>query len=348
MADDVRDAITAIRDTTQEGFIAGALQRIGFNVVHRATSVDGLSSAVEKSPEAIIVASEDFLVSELSAQNKILTIASTSKTNASGKYVNPTSDFELQELLRAPEAEERLDQRRVPEIGCDVTVVSGIYSGIGVSTMALNIAQEFAQSGESTLLLEVNQPSPFLSEHLDIPHINRGIVPTSYGFSVGEISSLETLTRFSEGAQGFSRVVLDLGKLDPIEQILRGNRLEDISSTWALQSATRILLLTRSSSKSVRKIEITTRELRESVLGKVPMIGVILQSTLGRRERNLLTSQIRDVTKAHVAIFSRDFRAVSKADEVSSCLCSASPKSPLRSEILTHLISPILGSACER
>ena len=348
MADEVRDAITAIRDTTQEGFIAGALLRIGFNVIHRATSVDGLSSAMEKNPGAIIVASEDFTASTFSVQNKILTIATTSKKNASGKYVNPTSDFELQELLRAPEVDDRLVQRRVPALSCDVTVVSGIYSGIGVSTMALNIAQEIAQLGESTLLLEVNQPSPFLSEHLDIPHINRGIVPTSYGFSVGEITSLETLTRFSEEAQGFSRVVLDLGKLDPIEQILRGNRLEDISSTWALQSATRILLLTRSSSKSVRNIEVTTRELRESALGKVPMIGVVLQSALGRRERNLVTSQVRDATKAHVAIFSRDFRAISKADEVGASLYFVSPKSALRSEILTQLISPLLESAGER
>ena len=348
MADEVRDAITAIRDTTQEGFIAGALLRIGFNVIHRATSVDGLSSAIEKNPDAIIVASEDFTASTISAQNKILTIATRSKKNASGRYLNPTSDFELQELLRAPEVEGILDQRRVPALGCDVTVVSGIYSGIGVSTMALNIAQELAQSGESTLLLEVNQPSPFLSEHLDIPHINRGIVPTSYGFSVGEITSLDTLTRFSEEAEGFSRVVLDLGKLDRIEQILRGNRLEDISSTWALQSATRILLLTRYSSKSLPQVQVKTSELRESALGKVPMIGVVLQSALGRKERNMVTSKVRDATNAHVALFPRDFRAVTKAEEVGASLYFVSPKSALRSEILTHLISPILESPAER
>jgi len=348
MVEDTREVITAIRDSGQEGFVAASLLRLGWSVVHRSTSAASLEGAIEKFPSATVVASEDFSPTLRSGQNTTVIIASTTSRAQSGKFTNPLSDFELQELLRSPKSDEQVDIRRVASIGTDVTVVASIESGIGASTLALNIAQEFAHSGYSTLLLELNQSSPFLSEYLDISHINRGIVATALGFSVGEVNSVETLNRFSEEAQSFDRVVLDVGKLDSIDCTIRGNRMTDISTTWALQSSSRILLLVRSGEKLTPRIQRKVQEFKKSALNKTPMIGVVFQSAVGRKERNEVKEQLASLTHAQVALFSRDFSAVSKAAAGNTTLISSSAKSVLRGEILSQLISPLIAGRSMR
>jgi len=344
---EAREAITAICDISQEGIIAASLIRLGWRVVYRATSDSGLSEAVARFPRAQIVISEDFNVGRNNELTRSTVIATRAKGRASGTHRDPSSDFELQELLN-----ELLQGRAERKLGiapctARLTVIAGVQAGVGTSTIALNLAQESASGGVSTLLLDCNLRHPALASYLDIVHINREILLTKFGFSLGEPTSREALSAFSQAAEGYGKVFVDLGQLSPSLLKYSGARFEDAISTWSLQSARQLILLTRSQPGALKTALDCVKYLEEPPYSIKAMVGIVLDSVKSRRERGALIEQLG--SDSSVALLSRDLRSIDRCERERSTLAISAPNSLLRKEISSQLLSsPITGKARER
>jgi hypothetical protein len=321
VANSKNQAITAIRNIALENMIAESLHRSGWELIYRATSKDQLERVLLTNPDAILIAAEDFLPRKAGSEQKIIWV-----TTSIGEY-------ELQTELRNLAQDSVQTPTSLPLLTTQVTVVTAVDSGIGSSTLAMNLAYESAKSGSKTLLLDLNPINPFLSRYFDIQHINRTFAPTSCGFTIGEISDISEGVAMAQEADGYSHVVIDLGRTPSVHRVISGQRIHESLARWSLQSAERLFLLARGEESSIANL----KKISEGFNSLVPAIVMrnvfISRAATSARERRHFIEAAKSCLNGEVHLLSRDVRNLSKAAIERRPLAPSASKSPLAREI---------------
>ena len=314
-------AITAIRDIAVESKIAESLHHLGWELIFRATNQEGLQRALKDNPDVVLVTAEDFLITNFEISVRTVRVDRT------------VGEYELQELLRNIKAESTQQPPSIPLLRKSVSVVTTVDSGIGGSTLAINLAYESAQSGKSTLLFDFNVLNPNISRYFDLQRINRTATPTRFGFTVGEVSDFSHFAEMALAADSYDHVIIDLGRSLNSKELLSGQRLHEALSRWAIQSAKNLYLIARGDESSLLRFTDKSEQLMTGTTTIAPHCVLIPQTTPSARARRQLIDKATSLNSGEPTFLSRDARNLSKAAVEQMPLAIAAPKSALVREI---------------
>lgn len=333
MASDEKVVITAIRDMGQEGFIATSLKRSGWSVIYRATSNSGLSEKLLEHPAALLLLSDDFGYINGFHQGRVITIRGRSHRVEEPSPLNPQSDFEVAEMIRTQEVD--LTLRHISATTAQVIAISSVGGHAGATTSAITIAEQISQSGRNVLLVDGNRIYPKIASHFQLHNIRGGIISTEYGFSICEVTDLESLTTLSEQAGKFEHVILDLGPHSLAR--VGGQRVEDLLQSWALNSQAREIIVARDESRFRAEISRILENEGSSGLRQETSLFLLPAKILGRRERKRFIEERRELFNNQVDILSRDQRSIAKMESAHSTLYLSAPQSLINGDIARYL-----------
>jgi len=333
MDSDAKLVVTAIRDMEQEGFIAASLRRSGWKVLYRATSATALKAKISEYPTALLLYSDDFGdINEIHPGPSIQLRGRSHPLTASSS-LNPQSDLELAELIRAQGSATKT--RHISATSAKVIAISSIGGGTGTTTLAITIAEQLAQTGRKVLLVDGNRFHPRIAHHFQLHNIRGEITETQYGFSIYEATDLQGLNALASQANLFQSIVIDLGSISAAK--VGGQRIEDLILTWAINSRARGLITARDDEFSIDQI---TRYLGQEERALSPgEVAIFLAPSkiLSRRERKQVSEERSMLLATQVNIFSRDLRSVEKMEKSHSTLNVSSPSSPIIGDVARYL-----------
>lgn len=301
--------------------IAESLHRMGWQLIYRATSREGLEKFLSLNPGAVLIAADDFLLNKAPLAKRTLWVNSS------------IGEYELQEQLRKLDQESPQNPTISPLRKAKVSVVTTIDSGIGGSTLAISLAHESACSRRKTLLLEINSFNPYLSRYFDIQRINRTFALTPFGFTIGEISDHAHFAEMAMAAEEFDHVVIDLGRALSAKELLSGQRLQELLGRWALQSAETLYFLARSEGQSFARLKEGSAQFKAGAISVLPTYVFVSQAPPSARERRQISDSAKSSLSGGAYLLSRDVRNLSKAANERAPLAKVAPKSALAREI---------------
>jgi hypothetical protein len=336
--DDVEKvAITAIRDMKQEGFIAASLQRLGWKVLYRATSIDGLLQQIDEKSDLLIVASDDFRGIERIHEASLIKIRGDAHGVDSPSKLDPRSEHELQKILQTYLHDLQNTGAQLQPFPGKILAFASIGRSVGTSTIALNLAQEIYLQEEATLLVDANFSHPTFARYFDLHGITRISKVSSFGFSVAEIAQIDDLNRLNERSPEFDCLLVDMGQLQISQRTAIGRRLEDCVTSWVLQSMASLHIVTRDNVDDFKELSSALSEIR-GIAPLAPIHHIItLNEVLSRREREKRAQTAREITGIEVTLLSRDRKSLERAAAQRSTLAESAPKSLLRNEMVIHL-----------
>lgn len=333
MASNEELVITAIRDMNQEGFIATSLKRSGWQVIYRATSLSALREKYKEYPEALFLVSDDFGdIGEIPIE-RLIKLRGRSHPLTSSSNLDPQSDFELAEIIRARESRE--SSHHISATSAKVIAISSIGGRTGATTVAITLAEQIARMGRSALLVDGNRIYPKIAYHFHIHNIRGAIAQSQYGFSICEATNVSGLELLAQEANNFDLIVLDLGTRSLA--IDGGRRVEDLLQTWAENSRARRILTIRDDERSSDELRLYLgAEKKLSTQGN-EMIFLSPSKILSRRDRKKLIESREQLYGTSVEILSRDPRAIEKMEKSHSTLHLSAPESPISGDIARYL-----------
>lgn len=325
MAESERSAVTAIRDMHQEGFIAASLTRLGWKVIYRATSPEGLQGFLDDNPNTLVVQSDDFALTHLARPTEVVLIRGRTQTSADEATTDPRSDFELEELLRNHKSERSEAQFFISASTTPILSVYSVGRHLGATSIAISAADVLTQRGEKVLLVDGNPAHPTLAQHFSAHDIRTAPQLTSSGFSLFEVSELAGLIYLNSIAGQYDTIVIDSGQLQLIYPA--GRRVKDQLHSWASHSHARQLICTRTDIRSLDELGLIAPQSPHW------SIALMLSRAISRRERKVLEAKISEQFGVPVKSISRDSHAIENMEAQNTTLTNAAPKSILLGEI---------------
>lgn len=333
MDSDARLVVTAIRDMEQEGFIAASLRRSGWKVIYRATSVTALKAKLIEYPTALLLSSDDFGdINEIHPGPSIQLRGRSHPLTASSS-LNPQSDLELAEIIRAQGS--ATNTRYISATSADLFSISSIGGRTGATTLAITIAEQVARSGRKVLLVDANRFHPRIAYHFQLHNIRGEIAETHFGFSICEATDIQGLNYLASQANHFQTIIIDLGSI-PASKV-GGQRVEDLTLAWAINSRARELITARDDDFSTDWINRSLADEGRSLRAGEATIFLTPSKVLSRRERKQVIEERSKFLALEVDIFSRDPRSVEKMEKSHSTLYMSSPSSPIIGDIARYL-----------
>ena len=329
MAESERCAVTASRDMHQEGFIAASLTRLGWKVIYRATSPEGLQDFLSNNPEALVVQSDDFSQTSLNSSTESVLIRGRSLAIEDMATTNPRTDFELEELLRNRKSERAEEPFFISATSTPIISISSVGRHIGTTSISINVADLLSQQKEKVLLVDGNTAHPTLARHFSVHNIRTAPQVSSAGFALFEVNDIAGLVHLNSIADQYDAIVIDLGQLQLSYPV--GRRVKDQLVSWASHSHARQLICTRTDIRSLEELEL--------IAPQSPHWSVVLalSKVISRRERKVLEAKISERFDVPVQSISRDSRAIENMEAQNSTLANAAPKSILLGEIARSL-----------
>jgi hypothetical protein len=337
MNENSRSYITAIGDSNCEGFISGSLHRQGREVIYRALSPTHLlqflqEGTAEELAKITIVMSSDFfhlwqgINAGFHLDIEIVMLQS-----------RPTTDFEvMQLLLPAPTVE----IKRSPSLGdrTQAIGIGSIGSRVGTSTFALNFGQELALTGISTLVVDANPRSHFLTEHFGIFGLNRGVHRFSNNLSLLEVGSSHEIESWISEFTHFDFVIVDLGEIHDFQDTLLGRRKGDGVLRWIAHHGKEIIVI--SDEEIIQRSEAIEKWRRLLSTAMNPRTSLMINNigSAGRAERARRNLDMEKLLSSKIDYFPRDNRSIAAMKSQRSTLAISAPKSRLRHEIMEYAL----------
>jgi DNA-binding transcriptional MerR regulator len=333
MDSDVKLVVTAIRDMEQEGFIAASLRRSGWKVIYRATSVTGLREKLNENPTALLLSSDDFGdISEIH-QGPVIQLRGRSHPLAASSPLNPQSDLELAEIIRAQAS--TIQSRHISATSAKVIAISSIGGRTGATIAAITIAEQIAQAGRKVLLVDGNRLHPKIAHHFQEHNIRGEIKETQYGFSISEVTDIQSLNLMASQANHFQSIILDMGSTSAARD--GGQRVADLALTWAINSQASEIITARDDDFSLDQIKRYLAHERRALREGGTSIFLTPSKVLSRRERKEVIGGRSKLLATEVEILTRDLRSIEKMENSHSTLNFSSPSSPFIGDIARYL-----------
>ena len=318
-------AITAIGDSNLESFIASALIRLGWQVLHRALSFTDLEKQwgeLEESEVVLFFSSDIKGFAQLPPGIKAIDVSS-----------RPTSDYELSELV------EKRQQSKGSNIFRSVSGVPIVGIGSfgrhgGASTIALNLAQESALKGVRTLLVDAHFRNPYAADYFAIFGLNRKIVEISENLSIIEASNMAEISSLEISVGSIDLIIIECGDVWQPEHAINGRRGEDAGFSWIGHNADELFIVATERA-FLPRTSVNPFAILENVAMKPRLTYICNQtSPINKSTKERLAIEFAGSTKRPVSLFPTDIRGVSTATRNRSTLAYSAAKSPLRREIL--------------
>jgi len=338
--------ITAIADPEFEAMVSSALFSRGWNIIARPLDFNTLEREIDlnKTSNLLLIYSVDLpgLVRQRleNLTNPKVTIFGFADSSGSPRGFSeisprPNTDDELlayirgnirSPLLRAPLI------RSSPTFKAKVIAVGGAGHSTGVTTVAMNLAQELALLEKKTLLVDANFSAPAIATLLDLRKLSdedkwRDL---SAFFSVAEITqkSVVDFTMWAaEAAAYFDFILIDLGSIANIANDLTDRRWSSQVKIWSSTFAQELIICAGLDVLQAQRLSQLNSELASAKLSAKTTIYCQGSENKSRQDRY-----------QYLPI---DTRLCSNARKARSTLVEINEKAPLRKAIanLARLIT---------
>ena len=246
------EVVTAIADPEFEGMISGALYADGWNVIARVLDSKSLQDFLEQfnKREILVIYSTDlpglapnFLLQTLNSATNFFGFVDSAGSDRNFPEISarPNSPAELLGFIkgniRSPHLRTPLIQS-LPTVRSKIISLGSTNHHSGNTTAAINISQESALLGNTTLLVDANFDSPSIASFLEVRKLAEEINCQDYSenFALMEVnhsSSNSFNNLMARAIQEFDVIVLDLGSVRNFATDLTDRRWASTVKIWA-------------------------------------------------------------------------------------------------------------------
>lgn len=350
--------ITAISDSTFEGFVSSNLYSQGWDIVARAVDVSALQNFLNQNQEtaknSILIFAPDLpgfsenTVAELRAQFRHLIGYGTESEIISFPSLSPrpteSADLvsQIRSVLRREFREPLISNQKAANlVGAKVIAIASAGTATGATTLALNLAMESSLLEKRTLLIDGNSLEPTISIALELRNLRgdqnpRLISQLLWAYELTETKSAN-FAKFMATAYGnFDLVIIDLGSVTNLAAKLTDRRWNSQCLIWCTDNCDEIWINSRPDEVGRFRLTRLIQELtKNKIKAKLQFVANLevprRRSDQGAHE---LAAQIDQLNPIDRLTLPRDNRAVAAAAVSSSSLSESSPKSMLRKAIL--------------
>jgi hypothetical protein len=284
-------------------------------------------------PEALLLASDDFGDFDWMSMERCIQLRGRSHPLTASSSLNPQSDFELAEIIRARDSHS--SRRHISATSAQVIAISSVGGRTGATTIAITIADQLSRLGRSVLLVEGNRIHPKIAYHFQMHNIRGEISQTQHGFSICEATNLHGLNLLAEEANKYDFIVVDVGPTSLT--INGGQRVEELLKSWTEHSCARSLISARDDERSRGEVTQYLERERSSPHSSPTTIFLTQSKMLSGRERKKLIEERGQLYGSSVEILSRDIRSIEKMEKSHSTLNLSAPQSPITGDIARYL-----------
>jgi hypothetical protein len=342
--------ITAISDPEFEGLVSRALFDQGWNVVSRVMNFAELQSAVSTNSERklLIVFStdlSDFSATEIErlSNSEISIIGYTDQAgNAKGyssALARPTSPEDMiltiLENIRFSGIRSPMLHSRV-KCKAKVVAVGGIGHATANTTVAINLAQEFANLKVKTLLIEANFQAPAISALLDLRKLSsepkwRQINEDLAVMEFTQETMADFEPRIDLAGESFEQIVIDLGSVAYLARELSDRRWSSLVKIWASRNADSFIFTTTSSFLGKKRYEEFEQSFSKiSLQSDFYLVDTLLSSKRDREISSPVKGALRSATRWSLPW---DLRSCQQAIADRATLLQVAERGALRKEI---------------
>lgn len=350
------EVVTAVADSTLEGFVAGTLYSQGWNVIFRALDAASLFTFIDsdlvRCRNVVLIYSPDLpgLSPETIAglQSKVRQVVGFSTEAGQlqeyvGLFPIPLESSELLNLVRgfvrAPLV--RNAHVETPKHRRTKVVAIGSSTGsAGCTSLALNLAMELSALGQETVLIDadVRNPSiaPLLSLHkLDQESSSRTIAPH---LSVSEFTR-ERVPKLADYLDElFSRsdfAVIDLGSLVGVSDSLTDRRWTSSMIHWSCERADALWLVGKCDVLGMHRLETLVRDFGQTTIRAKVSIALSMTSRgrKGKVREDQYFAIAAPLRPENLFTLPRDSRTLLQSEEERATLIEIDERSSLRRSI---------------
>jgi AAA domain len=356
MADE-HNALTAIRDSASEGFVASTLYSQGWNINFRALDFDSLIAHIrlhdcKKSILLISTDCEGFKEESLEelrelVQKVIIVFTSPESSSHSDAISLPTTALELISLmrgsLRSPMI--RAPQALTKRPNAKIVAIGGISGGLGCTTFAINLAVELASKNKRVLLVDAHPHLPSISRLLEQRGLNahgefRKISQHLWASEITENNILLDIEGLDRAADEFDFIVCDLGVINDFAAQLSGRRWSGQALIWVSTYADSLMMLAPSDRVGLERLQFLTTQMATNAI-KPSLTFIHVHRQQGRREQERSAHFLKVVTPLRpykICEYPYDPRSVLKAELEESSLIDSNERG-----IVRRMIASIAG-----
>ena len=355
-------AVTAIRDSISEGFVASTLYSQGWNIHFRALDFDSLLAHLQNqdSRNSILLISTDCEGLTQTGLNeirglvlKVLVIHTTyeNKSSFTDAQPLPATPLELMSLmrgsLRSPMVRPHLLARA--EKKSKIIAIGGVSGGVGCTTLALNLAYELSALEKRVLILDSHINSPALAALLGQRglHNESEFRVISQYFSAGEISQgnvNRVIDNLSRAMIEYDFIIVDLGITCDLAATLSGRRWSGQLMMWVSNFADALWVMAPSDRVGLNRLRAFSAELMINAMKPTLTFIRVLryQSKRADASSESFLKIVTPLRPSRIIEFPYDPRSVHKAEVEEDSLLESNERGIVRkmiAEIAGELIS---------
>lgn len=348
--------ITAIADAQIEGFVASGLFAQGWSVVFRALDTASLLKYIAANPEiaksALVLYTPDLPGLEPNTCLEFSRIVKQSIgfsnnlerfQDYAGLYEIPKDVTELVSLVRGSLRSPLIRQSSPIQNStrrAQVVAIGSAGSGVGCTTVAINIAMELSVLEKSTLLIDANFRAPSVAVLLSLRNLHsdegwRNVAPL---FSISEITQLRSnsIDDFMMRAiDSFDQIIIDLGSISGLSNRLTDQRWTSKMTTWSCDNADELWIISKPDLLGSHRLEQVLPLLEKTTMRA--KLGFLLnmksQGKKGENEEARFLASITPLRPKSLRVIARDSRSVQASEEARSTLIEVNERSSLRKSL---------------
>ena len=350
---DLPIVITAIADAQIEGFVASGLFAQGWSVVFRALDRASLmkyisaNSEIAKSALLLYTPELPGLEPDTCLEISRMVKQSIGFSNNlerfpgyAGLYEIPKDVTELVSLVRGSIRSPLIRQSSPSQNStrrAQVVAIGSAGSGVGCTTVAINIAMELSVLEKSTLLIDANFRAPSVAILLSLRNLQsdegwRNVAPQ---LSISEITQLrsngidELMTR---AIDNFDQIIIDLGSISGLSNRLTDQRWTSKMTTWSCDNADELWIISKPDLLGSHRLDQVLPLLEKTTMRA--KLGFLLnmksQGKKGENEEARFLASITPLRPRSMRVIARDSRSVQASEEARSTLIEVNERSSLR------------------
>lgn len=355
-------AVTAIRSSEAEGFIASTLFSQGWSINFRALDSQSLleyfSEAVVTHVILLISTDCEGLTPDILSQlKKLVSKVFLFQATPHDRDIYPealpipATALELIALMRGT-LRSPLIRTSLPAAvsrRAKVFAIASSSGGIGCTTFALNLAAEIAVLGNKTLLLDAHPYSPTVATLLGQRGLQRSAEPrqVSHNIFVHEITQAQIsqgIESLEEFIHEYDFLIIDLGTIHEIAANLSGRRWSGEMLIWVSNFADELIFLASADPVGIERLKSLTRDL--AINSMKPALSFLqVQRPLEKRSNTNSESFLKLITPLkprRILHYPYDARSAFVALSEETTLLESNEKSPLRKAI-AHIAGEVVS-----
>ena len=348
--------ITAIADAQTEGFVASGLFAQGWSVVFRALDTASLKNYLVANPviakSALLLFTPDlrhldadisFDITRLVKQSIGFSADLTRYPEYPGLYEIPKDVTELVSLVRGSIRSPLIRQQGAVQHSTrrsQIIAIGSAGSGVGCTTIAMNIAMELSVLEKPTLLIDANFRAPSIAVLLSLRNLLseegwRSVAPMLAISEITQVRSNSINELMTRAIDEFDQIIIDLGSISGLSNRLTDQRWTSRMTTWSCDNADELWIISKPDLLGSHRLDQVLPLLEKTAMRA--QLGFLLnmksQGKKGDSEEARFLTAITALRPRSMRVIARDGRSVLASEEAHSTLIEVNERSPLRKSI---------------